>query len=339
MDHLSQHAFTRRAMLRTGAMATTAAALGAAGMITAGTAQAASATPSLPYPSGVLDTSHCTPDVAALFTGLFTAKSEHNAAGFMSYFSRANTVYLDASLGVLFGSWQAMNSYFTPFLPTLPADAISYPLRIVGDARSVAIEFVDSPAFFSQEIRALSTVTFDRNHKIIRWVDYWDGRSSLFPNAIASTYPTDFSDAVQNANPVVTQVAQALQSAFAAGDAAAAVALMSADVIHEDMAAHTRVRGAIQAQRYYTRALGQLPYGPGATLLHTDGSRQGGGYEWSAAPDAAPMRRGHTCIELDNNAKISRLTTVYDSSLLSYPAYQSLVALAAEAPLSASNGS
>ncbi len=58
---------------------------------------------------------------------------------------------------------------------------------------------------------------------------------------------------------------------------------MSYDVVHEDMAAHTRVRGQFQAQRYYTRALGQLPYGPGAALVHAEGSRQGGGYEWSAA--------------------------------------------------------
>jgi hypothetical protein len=46
------------------------------------------------------------------------------------------------------------------------------------------------------------------------------------------------------------------------------------------------------------------------------------------------MRRGHTCIELDETGKISRLTAIYDSSLLSYAAYTSLVGLAAEAPLS-----
>jgi hypothetical protein len=46
------------------------------------------------------------------------------------------------------------------------------------------------------------------------------------------------------------------------------------------------------------------------------------------------MRRGHTCIELNEAGKISRLSAVYDSSLLSYAAYQSLVGLAAEAPRS-----
>ncbi|HEY6494118.1 MAG TPA: hypothetical protein VIZ43_12640, partial [Trebonia sp.] len=239
-----------------------------------------------------------------------------------------------ACLGVSLPSWQAVNDFFTSSFPSLPAAAISYPLRIVGDARSAAVEFVDTPAFFGQEIRALSSITFDSNHKIIRWIDYWDGRSSLTQNTIASTYPTDFRDSEQNADPAVVQAAQALQAAFAAGDAAAAAALMSYDVVHEDMAAHTRVRGQLQAQRYYTRALGQLPYGPGAALVHAEGSRQGGGYEWSAAPDAAPLRRGHTCVGLDAAGTISRLTAIYDSSLLSYTAYQSLVGAAAEAPLS-----
>jgi hypothetical protein len=324
-------------MLRTGAAAGTVAALGTAGLFAAGKASAATTTADgnqgLPYPSGVTDTSHCTPEVAAIFRGFFTAKSEHDIPTVMSYFSQANTTYIDASLGVALPSWQAVNSEFSTFT-TLPAAAISYPLRIVGGTRSAAVEFVDTPAFFfGKELRSLSTVTFDSNRKIIRWVDYWDGRSSLFPNTITSAYPADFKDSEQNADPAVVRAAAKLQAAFAAGDADAAVALMSADVVHEDMAAHTRVRGQIQAQRYYTRALGQLPYGPGATLVHVEGSRQGGGYEWLAAPDAAPMRRGHTAIELDDAGKISRLTVIYDSSILSYTAYQSLVGLAAEAPL------
>jgi hypothetical protein len=288
----------------------------------------------LPYPADVTDTSHCTPEVAAVFRGLFTAKSEHNTAALMSYFSTANACYIDACLGVALPSWQAINNLFTSTFASVPASAISYPLRIVGDARSAAIEFVDSPAFFGQELRSLSSVTFDGHHNIIRWVDYWDGRSSLIQNTIGSTYPTDFKDSEQNADPAAVRVAEKLQTAFAAGDAAAAATLMSVDVVHEDMAAHTRVRGQLQAQRYYTRALGLLPFGPGAALVHAEGNRQGGGYEWSAAPDAAPMRRGHTCIELDETGKISRLTAIYDSSLLSYTAYQSLVGFAAEAPLS-----
>jgi len=325
-------------MLRAGAAAGTAAALGAAGLFAGRTASAAttvrSGTARLPYPPGVTDTSHCTPEVAAIVRGFFTAKSEHDIPALMSYFSTANATYIDACLGVPLYGWQAINSEFANFA-SLPANAISYPLTIVGNARSAAIEFVDSPAFFGQELRTLGSVTFDSNQKIIRWVDYWDGRSSLFPNTISSTYPTDFKDSEQNADPAVVQAATKLQAAFAAGDAAAAVALMSVDAVHEDMAAHTRVRGQIQAQRYYTRALGLLPFGPGAALVHVEGGSQGGGgYEWSASPAAAPMRRGHTCVELDATGKISRVIAIYDSSLLTYTAYQSLVAAAAEAPVS-----
>jgi len=337
MQYVNQQGPTRRTMLRAGAAAGTAAALGAAGLFAAGTASAAttadSGTRGLPYPPGVTDTSHCTAEAAAIFRGFFTAKSEHNLAAFMSYFSTANAVYIDACLPAVMSGWQEINSEFTMIFAGAPASAISYPLTIVGDTRSAAIEFVDSPAFFSQEIRALSSATFDSHQKIIRWVDYWDGRSSLLPNTF-TTYPADFRDSEQNADPAVVQAAQALQAAFAAGDAAAAVALMSYDVVCEDMAAHTRVRGQIQAQRYYTRALEQLPYGPGAALVHAEGSSRGGGYEWSAAPGAAPMRRGHTSIELDETSKISRVLAIYDSSLLSYTAYRSLAGLAAEPPLS-----
>jgi hypothetical protein len=68
-------------------------------------------------------------------------------------------------------------------------------------------------------------------------------------------------------------------------------------------------------------------------VVHAEGGSRGGGYEWSASPVAAPMRRGHTCVELDEAGKISRVLAIYDSSLLSYGAYQSLVGFAAEAPL------
>jgi hypothetical protein len=185
MQHVNQQGTTRRTMLRAGAAAGTAAALGAAGIFAAGTASADTTADSgkqgLPYPSGVTDTSHCTPDVAGIFRGFFTAKSQHDVTKLMSYFSTVNTTYIDACLGVSLPSWQAVNDLFTSSFPSLPAAAISYPLRIVGDARSAGVEFEDTPAFFGQEIRALSSITFDGNHKIIRWVDYWDGRSSQWP--------------------------------------------------------------------------------------------------------------------------------------------------------------
>ncbi|HEX4092412.1 MAG TPA: hypothetical protein VHZ33_27140 [Trebonia sp.] len=332
-----EHGATRRTVIRTAAVVGTTAALAAAGA-TLG-AGAASAAPTvrrgrLPYPPGVTDTSHCTPEVAELFRGLFTAKSEHDAPRLMSYFSKKSAYYIDASSGGLWPSWQALNEFYTPYFASgLPAAALSYPLRVVGDASSALVEFEDRPQFFGHELRILGSVTFDSDRKIIRWIDYWDGRSSLVQNSIAATYPTNFEDGVERTSPAVARVASALAASFGAGDVDGALALMSYDVVHEDMAAHTRVRGQLQAGRYYDRALADLPYGTGSSLAHVEGGRLGGGYEWHASAVASPMRRGHTCLELDESGLISRLTAVYDSSLLSYQAYQALVAQGAEAPL------
>ncbi len=339
MRRETEQGTTRRTMLRAGAAAGTAAALGAAGVMQAGAASAATAATAHrhnpPYPPDVTDTSHCTREVAELFRGFYTAKSLHDAKRLMSYFSKTNAYYIDASSGGIWPSWDALNNFFTPFFASgLPADAISYPLRIVGDTSSAVVEFEDVPQLFGRELRILGSVTFDSHRKIIRWIDYWDGRSSLTTNTIGASYPTEFRDYESNTDPGLASTARELQTAFGSGDVAAAMALMSFDVVHEDMAAHTRLRGQLQVQRYFTRALSKLPYGPGAQLAHVAGGRQGGGYEWTAAAVASPMRRGHTCLELDRSGKITRLTAIYDSSLLSYAAYQSLAGLAAEAPLS-----
>ena len=163
-------------------------------------------------------------------------------------------------------------------------------------------------------------------------VDYWDGRSSQvkIPIGTLGPYPTDFNDNIVNASATIKQVSQALQDAFAAGNAAAAAQLFTTDAVYEDMALHTRVEGQIQIQRYLARGLNQLPYGVGASLAHVVGSDQGGGFEWHAAPSAAPLQRGNTAIELDDHGGITRFTTIYDSYQFSDAQYQSLVLLGAE---------
>ena len=334
---------SRRGLLRTGAVVGVASAMTAVGTThadaAAPTSQPDSLKPpshhhtSLPYPAGVTDTSHASPRAAEIFRGFFSAKSAHDPDKLMTFFDRDSVLYIDASSGSVWPSWDSLNSVFHAFLPPAPAAALSYPLRIVGDEHSAMVEFEDTPELFGRELRILGSVTLNRRGKIARWIDYWDGRSSLRTTSIAPSYPTDFHDTVLNASPVVKHAATALQSAFGAGDAATATSLLSFDAVYEDMAAHTRIRGSLQIQRYLTRALPSLPYGVGATLAHYEGSGLGGGYEWHAAPSAAPMRRGHTALELDSSGKITRLTAVYDSGLLTHPIYQALVLLAAEAPL------
>ncbi len=50
------------------------------------------------------------------------------------------------------------------------------------------------PALLGSEFRFLSSLTFDRHGKIIRWIDYWDGRSSLvhLPIGTLGPYPDRF---------------------------------------------------------------------------------------------------------------------------------------------------
>lgn len=177
-----------------------------------------------------------------------------------------------------------------------------------------------------------SSLTFDRQGKIVRWIDYWDGRSSLahIPIGAFGPYPTDFRDNQGSAPSAIRHASEQLQSAFSAGDAASAVQSFTPDAVFEDMALHARVEGQLQIQRYLARGLGQLPYGTGASIANIVGSNRGGGYEWHAAQSAAPLLRGNTALELDSAGRISRFTTIYDSCQFPDSQYRILASLHAE---------
>ncbi|HEX5420835.1 MAG TPA: nuclear transport factor 2 family protein [Gammaproteobacteria bacterium] len=298
-------------------------------VIAAAGAGVAVAAKKLPYPD-ITDTSHASRKAAQILRGFFTAKSAHDADALMTYFAQDPVLYIDASSGNQWPTRKSLSDVFHRFLPSAKPDALSYPLRIIGDEHSAVVEFEDTPALFGRELRIIGSVTFDDQGHIVRWIDYWDGRSSLRQTSIQPTYPADFHDNVVNASPKITRVADELQKAFAAGDTAAAAALFSFDASYEDMAAHTRLVGRLQIERYLSRALSQVPYGKGASVAHVVGSDQGGGYEWHASPSAAPLRRGNAALELDADGKITRFTTVYDSGLFSYEKYKQLVLLGAE---------
>src|SRR6201999_4216716 len=135
----------------------------------------------------------------------------------MTYFSKTDAYYIDASSGNVWPSWDSLNQVFHAFLPGAPATAISYPIRIVGDENSAMVEFEDTQQLFGNELRILGSVTFDRHGKIIRWIDYWDGRSAVEQTSISATYPTDFRDYEVNASPAIRRAASRLQAALGAG--------------------------------------------------------------------------------------------------------------------------
>jgi hypothetical protein len=292
----------------------------------AGAAKAADAPP---YPD-IADTSHATPSAAAIFRDFFTVKSLHRPDALMRHFAKEKVLYIDASSGGIWPTWDALNKIFTTYMPKWPASGLSYPTRIYGDEHSALVAFTDTPELFGKELRILGAVSFDEHGKIIRWMDYWDGRSSQRKTApLKPTYPTDFHDDVGNAGGRIHDVAAALDAAFAAGDAKTAAAMFSADAAFEDMALHAQILGRLAIERYLSRALASVPYGKGASLAHVVGNDRGGGYEWRA--DASfPLKRGNTALELDRDGKIARLTVVYDSGLLPDAQYHALIALAAD---------
>src|SRR5215510_13533672 len=214
----------------------------------------------LPYPN-VTDTSHATNKAAHIFEGFFSAKSLHDGQTMVSFFGPDPVLYIDAGLGFAWPSRAALLQVWTnPPFSTANPDALSYPLRVIGDCNSALIEFVDTPPLLGREFRFLSSITFNSKCQIVRWIDYWDGRSSQTHIPIGSfgPYPPDFHDTVVNASATIKKVAQALQNAFSANDPAKAAQLFTPDAVFEDMALHTRVEGQLQIQRYLTRGLAQL---------------------------------------------------------------------------------
>ena len=165
----------------------------------------------------------------------------------VSFFGPDPVLYIDAGLGFAWPSRAALLQVWTnPPFSTANPDALSYPLRVIGDCHSALIEFVDTPPLLGKEFRFLSSITFNDKCQIVRWIDYWDGRSSQtkIPIGTFGPYPPDFHDGVVNASATIKKVAQALQNAFSAGDAAKAAQPFMPDAVFEDMALHTRVRRA-----------------------------------------------------------------------------------------------
>ena len=286
-----------------------------------------------PYPD-VVNTSHATPEAAAFFKSYFTAKSEHKPVPTTDHFSEAHLTYIDAALGWPFYSKKGMTDLFEAYMPKWPPAGLSYPTRISGDTHSALVAFTDTPELFGAEIRILAAIDF-KDGKIVRWIDYWDGRS--FGAELAAKmrtppdkFPTnfDYDVASDGASAKIKDVSQKLATAFASGDATAADALFSNDAVLLDRALRVRVLGKQAIGKYLGRILAMAPYGKGAKLMHVVGSDQGGGYEWTN--DASAVKRGIVSIDLNGAGQIVRLDTTWDNGVMSDADLQALVLLSIE---------
>ncbi|WP_051845364.1 hypothetical protein [Streptomyces sp. NRRL S-813] len=323
---------SRRAAL-TGAAAVTLAAVG-------GSAVAAAA--DAPRPTGganpPLDASHATREVTDLVVKMFQAKAAGDVDGFMSYFSKPRMTYTDAIIGGQWRNWDELYAVLAPMMPEWGPTARAYPTKVIGDSRSAMFLFCNSPELFGHEIRTMAPLDF-RDGKIIRQVDYWDGRH-FGVQAIedlrrpAEEYPHEFSEGVvgENASPVVRGVAAALSEAFVSGNAAAAADLFTLDASFEDLTLRSRFVGRQAIAGFLERGLRLLPYGPGSSLRHAVGSAQGGGYEWynPTNPGGPLVNNGAIALELDRNARITGLTALWDGALISDAVMTTLLAATIE---------
>src|ERR1700730_4944876 len=285
------------------------------------------------YPDVVV-TSHATLQVASFFKSYFTAKSEHKPVATTDHFSEAHLTYIDAALGWPFYSKKGMTDLFEAYMPKWPPAGLSYPTRISGDTHSALVAFTDTPELFGAEVRILAAIDF-KDGKIVRWIDYWDGRSfgaemTAKMRTPPDKFPThfDYDVASDGASAKIKDVSQKLAEAFAAGDAAAADALFTNDAVYLDRALRVRILGKQAIGKYLGRVLATAPYGKGAKLMHVVGSDQGGGYEWTN--DASSVKRGIVAIDLNSAGQIVRLDTTWDNGVMSDADLQGLVLLSVE---------
>ena len=282
-----------------------------------------------PYPD-IADTSRATAAAAAFFRSFFTAKTSKDIEVTHAHFHPGKTVYFDANLGWALRSNAGVRNMWEQYMPQWPAGAKSYPTQVLGDMTSAVVFVTDTPELFGGEIRAISIADLE-DGKIVRLVDYWDGRGfgaelagSL--RVPADSYPHDLgvSTVTSRPGPIAT-AARELTAAFAAGDADRAGELFSYNAVFEDMALRTQLRGQAAIVRYLRRALPGLPYAR-ASVGHVASAGQGGGYEWRA--DGQRVAVGAAALELSQDGTITKFTVVWDGSLLDD---REITALAADA--------
>ena len=283
--------------------------------------------PSYVYPN-IADISHATPSLADFLHKYFTSKTLRDFTTFASYFISTNkAVYFDATAGLVVPQSQ-LAAELAAFLNTSNPDAKSYPLKIIGDMNSATVLSVDTPGLFGAGVRGISAVNFNKQGKILRWIDYWDGR--LNPNIAqrtpANKFPKTFGESsiTTEPNPVIEKVAAKLHAGLSTGDPAAVASLLSFDAVFEDRSTHTRIEGRPGIEQYLHRALSDAPYGKGSKVRHVVGNLQGGAYEWIGNSKTGSPN-GITALELDYEGRITSLFAMWDASRTSNKTVEALV--------------
>jgi hypothetical protein len=281
--------------------------------------QISTAAGQVPGVTTVIDTESASPQVVKLVAAYFNDKARRDVDASTANFNEDPFTYIDATLGALFPTREALRGLFAQGLPSWPAGANSYLTRVIGDENSAVVYFTNDPGiFFPVDQRAISVVNFV-NGKVSRWIDYWDA-NRIGAATVAGlkqpddAFPADFGESLvgEVAPDRVKQVAASLNRALAARDAAGAAALFAPDAVFTDLPAHVRVTGPRDIAAFLGKAQDTLPYlGHGAEVRHVVGSDAGGGYEWTANGD---VPRGVNVLKLDGQGLITSFESVWDGS-------------------------
>ena len=274
------------------------------------------------YPD-ISDNSATTPTAVSFFDKYFTAKSSDNATALVALFNPNESVYYDATLGLIVGanysqikmSWEGFEMEFAKNAP----NGRSYPLRIFGDIKGGAlVYFVNTPKLFGQEIRSLSTFDFV-NSTIRRQVDLWDGRNNSVTQTLKQDYPYPRNLGIEGvqelAAPEIKSASVKLNDALSSGNASGAAALFSYNAIWEDFPLRTRIEGRLNIASYLQLALAKLPYGPGTQIFHILGSAVSGGYEWTPTDG---VLHGVSALTLNCQGEITSFSAMWDAARLDY---------------------
>jgi hypothetical protein len=280
--------------------------------------------PELPNPE--LDATHGTQGLAELVTAIFRDKTLDPGDAFAARFDK-EAHYSDVVLGFK-NDFEAISASMGPFTARWPDTARAYPTRVLGDENSAIVFFVDEPALFGNEVRITTSINF-RHGKILRQVDYSDGRhfgadaisrlSQAIPGQFRTpvgSFPPDLGEkaAGETASPLMRDTCASLSTAFSGADFTGAAAMFAPDAVLEDLTLHTQIVGRRAITGFLQDSLALLPYGAETRLRHVVGSNRGGGYEWVA--DGGDVRNGIVALEIGEDSLITRLTTMWDGSLL-----------------------
>jgi ketosteroid isomerase-like protein len=257
--------------------------------------------------------------VTELLARFFAAKSDADLNRSMEHFHPSRVAYHDAVLGWHWPTHEALRAAFAEYMPQWGPDGKSYENRVIGDERSAVVMFTNTPQLFGSEIQSVASVTFD-DGRIVRWVDYWDGRhfgreqaagmrvpDDQFPGELGAETTTDSPDVR------ILGAATELMGALTAADPKRVTELLTPDAVWEDLPLHLSLHGRTAVGRFLAARGRALPYGPGAAPLRVVGGGAGGGVEWLST---GPVPRGILAFELQEDGLIWRVTAQWDGSRL-----------------------